>query len=419
MCGITGMAGNNLTFQERKAFKDMLALDVLRGKDSTGVAVVNSRGNWDVVKRKGTAWDLFETKAFDDVMRFQEYVYIGHNRAATKGKVNNINAHPFEFEDVVGVHNGTIRGQHRLIDNAQFEVDSENIFHSIQQIGLRDTLDVLDGAYCLNYWDKRDETLVLLRNEERPMFFAFSEDKKNVFWASEAWIISAALSRNGVKYTKIHELTKNSIYRFHIDRRIKGADIDLRVQAFTPFVAPRAAYNTTAPKSSGQSKNVFKPKELGFNPNEMLQQDVEFTIDGVRHGLYGSEYIQGTVKSKGIEVRFNSFGYPEIRRAMIEEKDVSWTGYIRSYGQDNGSYYFNLDPRTVELVEMEEIVLGFEDKPLNEEEFHKITDKGCAWCSEPPSFEEAEELEWISHNSHVCKSCQENDEVRGYLTQAS
>mgnify|MGYP005818269533 FL=1 len=104
---------------------------------------------------------------------------------------------------------------------------------------------------------------------------------------------------------------------------------------------------------------------------------------------------------------------------MIEEKDVSWTGYIRSYGQDNGSYYFNLDPRTVELVEMEEIVLGFEDKPLNEEEFHKITDKGCAWCSEPPSFEEAEELEWISHNSHVCKSCQENDEVRGYLTQAS
>lgn len=415
------MAGNNLTHTERKAFKEMLHLDILRGKDSTGVAVINTRGNWDAVKRKGTAWDLFETKPFDEVMRYQEYAYIGHNRAATKGKVNNINAHPFEFEDVVGVHNGTIRGQHRLIDNAQFEVDSENIFHSIQEIGLEDTLAVLDGAYCLNYWDKRDETLVLLRNSERPMFFCYSEDNKNVFWASEAWMISVALSRNNIKFGKIQELPKNHVYRFHIDRKIKGGDISTDVEPFVPFVPPRpvTTYGTGSGGNSGNSRNVFKPKGEEVNPNELVGKEVEFVVEGQRAGLYGAKFIEGSVEDEGVKVRFNSFGYPELEYDLLNEKDVTWQGVIRSFGSDNTGYYFNLDPRTVDQVLVDDPILGYQDKLLTEDEFMSKTKNGCAWCQEIPFIEDADDLHWIDDESHVCKSCQGLDMVKEYINQAS
>lgn len=154
ICGLVGVIGN-IEKAHKDAFRTLLCLDTIRGPHSTGVATINSQGEWDMVKRRGTPWDLFDSREYHTTINKVTYGLIGHNRYATQGKVNQTNAHPFEFEDVVGCHNGTLRGQHRLPEHTRFEVDSENIYYAIQTEGLDATLAKLDGAYALSYWDKR------------------------------------------------------------------------------------------------------------------------------------------------------------------------------------------------------------------------------------------------------------------------
>ena len=45
MCGLVGVASKVLTEPCKKAFYDMLYLDVLRGEDSTGVAAICTQGS--------------------------------------------------------------------------------------------------------------------------------------------------------------------------------------------------------------------------------------------------------------------------------------------------------------------------------------------------------------------------------------
>ena len=50
MCGLVGVLGN-ITHKEEKAFHELLIVDVLRGKHSTGVAMVSAGGGVDVFKK--------------------------------------------------------------------------------------------------------------------------------------------------------------------------------------------------------------------------------------------------------------------------------------------------------------------------------------------------------------------------------
>ena len=42
MCGLVGVLGEALPEKAKKAFYDLLYLDVLRGEDSTGVAIISN-----------------------------------------------------------------------------------------------------------------------------------------------------------------------------------------------------------------------------------------------------------------------------------------------------------------------------------------------------------------------------------------
>lgn len=425
------MAGNNIIQKDREAFKFMLHLDIHRGKDSTGVAIVNAQGNWDLIKRAGNAWDLFGLKAFDDIMRYGgRYAYIGHNRAATKGKVNNINAHPFEMADVVGAHNGTIRGQHRLIDNTDFEVDSENIFHSIQEIGVNQTLDVLDGAYALSYWDKRDSQLVLLRNNERPLWFCFSEDYRNVYWASEKWILTVALSRNSIKHTEVEPIEPGSIYRFNFELKFNGGPITYTQEAFVPFVPPKTATNVyrsgsnkgQGQQSNGSPKQSLIPKET-LNPSLYVHREVTFLVKGERTGgHYGSTYIEAEEMEENLELRIPVLNRGDLIDELLDNKDIIWKGIISSYGKYAGNKtFYNINPRSVEeLVDDDiDVFLGFRDRILEEKEWRDKTEKGCAWCSDIPFPDAAPDLHWVSDDTFVCEECQKTDEVKSYIGHIS
>lgn len=421
MCGLVG-CGGAISKKEKDAFKLMLHLDIIRGPHSTGVASVTTNGGWELVKKKGTAWDLFDSKQYDDVMRPTSYALIGHNRYATKGKINAINAHPFEFEDVVGAHNGTITGQWRLPDNAEFEVDSENIFHSIQNQGLEDTLAILDGAYALTYWDKRTDDLVLVRNDKRELSYCYSEDGKTVFWASEQWMLYVALSRNGIKHGEVMEVVADHIYRFSFPTKYvkDGEEVTVSIQKFKPFQTPvTTKSHNPYYQGKGQTPKLEDKSKGDAAKMPRLGETVEFTIDGISTTKFSQDYLSGSViDDPSIEVRIFVPKDSKLWQELLAEKDDSvFKGKVASVAVDLSAV--NINYAMIEQVEEEEeevdTILGYDNKLLTDQQFLEKTEKGCAWCSGPVGLSQAGSVHWLSSNEYVCSECLETKAVQEFI----
>ena len=216
MCGLVGVAGN-VDFKADKAIKTLLILDAIRGTDSTGAAFIHNHQAPSVVKQLGNPYELFESRGFLPNLNKRNRAIIGHNRFATQGEVNRKNAHPFEFDTLIGTHNGTLTTKYLLDDPHDFKVDSENLYHHIEKNGIRDAMKVCGGAWSLVWWDKLTENLCFLRNKERPMWVVRSEDQKTMFWASESWMLEIALQRADIKYGELHSTAVDFLYEIHID----------------------------------------------------------------------------------------------------------------------------------------------------------------------------------------------------------
>lgn len=226
MCGHVGIAGK-LEFKDEATVKRLLIYDYFRGPDSTGIAVINKEGNdAKIVKIASHPLDLFDMTKFKAALSsYQSSVFLGHNRAATKGVVNNINAHPYEFDHIIGAHNGTLSAAtFAKLNNKlgeKFEVDSQAIFASIAKFGIEATVEMfqesVEGKQCPDAWalvwfDLKEGTLNFLRNKERPFWYSYSKEFDRVFWASEWPMIDAAVKLSAQSYELYSDPDKG--YRF-------------------------------------------------------------------------------------------------------------------------------------------------------------------------------------------------------------
>jgi len=202
--------------KHEQAFKDLLVVDVIRGPHATGIASFNRKDGIKVVKKALLPNDLFSMDATKELFRTFNQVLLGHNRWATQGKINHVNSHPFEMGNLVGAHNGTLINQGLLPDSEDFEVDSENLIHSINKIGIAETYKLLHGAAALVWFDDEEYTLNFLRNKERPMFITYTEDRKTLFWASEAWMLRGVLAKNSIAHTDIFDTAIDTHYKIRV-----------------------------------------------------------------------------------------------------------------------------------------------------------------------------------------------------------
>lgn len=204
MCGLVGCIGN-INSKEQAMFRDMLLFDTVRGQDSTGVIAVRLTPNTSPVVEKELGgptnlWDYGQSDTFNyrGLVKGAVKALIGHNRAATQGAVTVDNAHPFEFDHIYGSHNGSLNHTYGLEGHGQLDVDSQCIFKDILVNGVDHTWKTISGAAALTWWNDEDKALYIIRNEQRPLHFAYSERKDAFFWASEAWMIEVAAKRNRV-----------------------------------------------------------------------------------------------------------------------------------------------------------------------------------------------------------------------------
>lgn len=226
MCGLVGIAGDT-SGSWKDIFTELLLVDSVRGLHSTGAGFVSrAKEDFMLAKKPGHPFNLFDSKEFEDGMSISksQKVILGHNRYATIGEKTAVNAHPFMFEDIMGMHNGTLeKWSINHLDNPEkFGTDSEAIFHTIQNTSAKETVSRMYGAWALVWYDKRDRTLNFLRNDRRPLHYCYSQDRCTLLWASEVDMLKYVMERRNKKVfnDEFYTTVKDTHYSFKVPEGI-------------------------------------------------------------------------------------------------------------------------------------------------------------------------------------------------------
>lgn len=374
MCGHVGIAGL-LEARDEKLMKRLLVFDYFRGPDSTGFVALRKSGESKLIKMATNPIELFDSKKFQDYLQgWSSSVFLGHNRFATKGVINTHNAHPYEFGDIVGAHNGTLsQASWDRIQTAlgeKFTTDSMALIASIDKLGIEATVAMLraseDKLACPDAWaliwiDKKDMTINFLRNKERPLWYAYTGDFKKVFWGSEPAILKAALTM--AEATHKYELfvnekghgyftfSEDTLYSFKIDDLLKGTFkerpdgrvgpmagkevVKEVVQSWKPTYQTTTAVDpftgdvtsstkqqlqipsgstsstTKSPSNDPGSGNVIHLKGNDFNPLGGFVSEEDFK----RYAQYGCSWCQETVEFGDVGIKV----YPDIESCLCRE----------------------------------------------------------------------------------------------------
>lgn len=236
MCGLVGLAGD-LRFSDDFTMQRLLLADYFRGPDSTGLAAIRMNGDAIVSKIASNPIDLFGMAQFKTALNGNlSRAFIGHNRAATRGAVSTVNAHPFHVDHIVGAHNGTlcIRGV-KALEKAlgeEFAVDSMALFTAIAKLGIEKTMKLVyegkspeTGAWALTWFNQDEGTLNFLRNKHRPLMYCYlidplTEKITRMMWASEWWMMREAIESSGTGKYKVWTKPKTTVGYLSFDEDI-------------------------------------------------------------------------------------------------------------------------------------------------------------------------------------------------------
>lgn len=201
MCGLVSMIArrqSGFMHKDVEIFEQMLILDTVRGKDSTGSFSKFGNGDVRVIKHGSHPFNLFTTNEWKDyrgaVIQRGKFI-VGHNRAATRGSVNTDNAHPFVEDHIILVHNGTLLEQANLTDK-KTDVDSHAIAHALAaEEDPGKVLKEINGAFALIWYNTKTDKLYCARNAERPLMIVTFDEFYVI--CSETWIGSIPMGRGG------------------------------------------------------------------------------------------------------------------------------------------------------------------------------------------------------------------------------
>jgi hypothetical protein len=321
MCGIVGMAGN-LSFAEIGMFKDMLLTCSVRGMDSAGVCTVGM-GNKDpavVAKAVGHPGNLMlNTTMFDSKGKIDRIpkVIIGHTRAATFGEVNLENAHPFKYEHITGVHNGSLTHWKDLEGGVEEDVDSKALFRTIAAKGVDHTWKSFNGPAALVWWDDKEQELNFIRNKDRPLHLVMNKAKDAIFWASEPWMITIAAARHNIA----------------LDRSVNDETKVESLEIFQPLEDTLHVYRPTSMKITLEEVKTLEKKSYLVTP----YQSGQTRTPGI--GFKGSTYER---KHQGYTPRFrqgksnSAFPNAGAWAEGLEKADKAWVGraFVLKYTVD-------------------------------------------------------------------------------------
>jgi glutamine---fructose-6-phosphate transaminase (isomerizing) len=318
MCGIVGYIGSREAYPI--IIKGLQRLEY-RGYDSAGVALINSKGDLNVYKRKGKVSELVEFSKEKDK---HGTIGIGHTRWATHGEPNDVNSHPHysQTKDLVMIHNGIIENYSAIKEGLKkrghdfvSQTDTEVLIHLIEDIQVHEkcklstavqaALKQVIGAYAIVVMDKNDPNVLVAAKKGSPMVIGIGHD--DFFIASDA--------------SPIVEYTKNVVYLE--DEQVaslrRGEELkirNLKDKVVTPYVQELTIELESIEKGGFDH---FMLKEIYEQPRSVL--------DSMRGRLNAS---MAEIKLGGVEDHKKKF--EKAKRIIFVACGTSWhAGLVAEY----------------------------------------------------------------------------------------
>lgn len=400
-------------------------MDVTRGGDSTGLAAIHMKKDEDkhfIFKEVGQPYNLYETykKDFtDDGLYLGHLVdcFIGHNRYATQGGVSKETAHPFEFDNLIGAHNGTVH-QYSIRDfhNAKsYKVDSQIIFSQLSfDNDLQHVWDNADGAMALTWWDKRTRDLHIARNEERTLFYTYTDDLSTVFWASEVWMLNIVLGKIGIKHKEIKPIEPNKHYVFNCNE----LQVKEEVWPLIPFEKkPMTNHGYGIWGGFGGKTKTFRIKEFantGTRPwdGHFIGIDEDDEEIFVTVPFYNAEQTFTEVTSAIAEGK-PYFNYRDNLTFM--QGNMRGVAYINIKHMPNIKVFNKKQPLALPPPAPRQVKDYF-GNPISRKQW-KHAHINCVCCEAQVSWRNADTGLFLTPDNYVCGDCREIDYVKNWIQE--
>lgn len=314
MCGIIAYLSKEKIHSRdiHHMLHNMLWIDTIRGDHSTGI-IYQVDGEVDYYKKAIPGFDFVQLPIPATVLDKHEKTQfiIGHNRAATRGNVNQNNAHPFEFDHIIGVHNGTLSNHHSLTPaGVNHPVDSMHLYDAISREGSAEVLPQVDGSFNLIWHNNNTDTIHVCRNKDRPFTFAKLKNMDTMIGASEKGMLKWLVKRHGKEIEWCFTPDNNVEYIFEQGKQGAVFKYIDKIE-HKEFVRP--AY--TPPANNGYGNHVQGGKHEGRNRNVHTTvfgdtKRIEFLLDEVfeeTYTLHGQRVYTGYGETAdGVEVIIRS-----------------------------------------------------------------------------------------------------------------
>ena len=478
MCGLTGFlttGTRNVGALDRgKYLRQTLIVDSLRGFHSTGVFYsrldpAKAGAGWAKACEQGA--EFVNSKNYRAIekdigeMRFA----VGHNRWATMGGTDDVAcAHPFQESDITLVHNGTLDYDGGLIttmDMLGVEVDSHAICHNLSFHDTKEVLEKLDGAFCLIWHDKRDDSLNFVRNSERPLtlWMPTANYLDTIYFGSERKMMEWIMSRNSIASVSgdYVDLPTGELWKFlpgSLSPIVEKLDLAPTYTYWNNRQYYQGGNYGKKPQGgsviSGNQSQESKPhiklyanklsstvnghlNKFGFDQNDRLpflpisnsgkaiigtveNMDMAAIVIGEDHTQCSDNWDRRwCLRPVGVRsVRNEATGKDE---DVVIGKIISWN-YIETmfnYGDgwindnlsdDDDSIPFPTDPKPVGANELFKVGVS---EMGTRERWYNVTHKGCAMCNIKPSVHLNAELVWLDDGSgsFLCSPCANSNHI--------
>ncbi len=240
MCGLAGCItkkGIELTPKQKevrnKIVRGLLIAMQERGHHSTGIAGVLPTKT-DIVKQDIEAQAFVDTPAFSQLLKKNPPIILGHTRWASSGAITQRNAHPFDYGNIIGCHNGHVSNSKEIFKEHEVtdaEVDSEAIFYLLNEYknDYKKALPELHGMFAITWIDLRYPNKVFLVRDGNPLFVIRVPELQTYFWASTEPALKAIVGTFfSLEEKNIWSPKPEEVYEFNTNFQIKKTAISFK-----------------------------------------------------------------------------------------------------------------------------------------------------------------------------------------------